>query len=86
MLKFLKVSALVSFLATFVLAFFYPALFSIIVFAIITLVVAAILSSFKIEPVQHRAPPPDDDDSLEDDIRHHDYGYPGFGTEEDERH
>lgn len=26
-------------------------------------------------------------DSLEDDIRHHDYGYPGFGSgEEDEHH
>ncbi|NDE89376.1 MAG: hypothetical protein EB055_05320 [Micrococcales bacterium] len=27
-----------------------------------------------------------DDDSLEDDIRHHDYGYGGFGTDHDEKH
>ena len=28
----------------------------------------------------------DDEDSLEDDIRHHDYGYGGFGTDSDEKH
>jgi len=28
----------------------------------------------------------DIDDALEDDIRHHDYGYGGFGTGQDEKH
>lgn len=35
--------------------------------------------------------PQDDDfsdpyDSLEDDIRHHDYGYPGFGSDDEDEH
>lgn len=25
-------------------------------------------------------------DSLEDDIRHHDYGYPGFGSDDEDDH
>jgi len=30
--------------------------------------------------------PVGDDDSREDDIRHHDYGYGGFGTDHDDKH
>ena len=85
MRKFFRVSALISFIAIFALALYFPAIYALMAFGVIALLVVAFLKSFNIEVVQHSPPPPDDDASLEDDIRHHNYGYPGFGSHDDDR-
>ncbi len=90
MLKFLKASVkflpavvLVSFI---VAAILNPLWLSFLVLGIVLLLFYGLFKFLSIGPVPNMKPnPPDDDDSLEDDIRHHNYGYPGFGTVDDER-
>lgn len=90
MLKFLK--SIVNFLPALVLVGFIvaaiinPLWLSFLVLGISLLLLYGLLKFLSSGPAPDMKPnPPDDDDSLEDDIRHHNYGYPGFGAEDDER-
>lgn len=64
-----------------------PALFAIALFGIALALGWTIWNGIQIQDVPKTTKKDDDPyDSLEDDIRHHDYGYPGFHGQEDEEH